>query len=46
MDNTTKDAMTSLNLSNNELCGIDTIGDGMYDASGLIALADSIGKHQ
>ena len=44
--NTTKGALTSLNVSNNALCGIDEDGDGDFDASGLIALADAIGKHQ
>ena len=39
-------ALTSLNLSENELCGIDEDGDGEYDASGVTALADAIGKHQ
>ena len=39
-------ALTSLNLSKNELCGIDEYGDGEYDASGVTALADAIGKHQ
>ena len=41
-----KGALTSLNLSMNELCGIDEDGDGEYDASGVTALADAIGKHQ
>ena len=39
-------ALTSLNLSENELCGIDEDGYGEYDASGVTALADAIGKHQ
>ena len=39
-------ALTSLNLRKNELCGIDEDGDGEYDASGVTALADAIGKHQ
>ena len=39
-------ALTSLNLSNNALCGIDEDGDGDFDASGVTALADAIGKHQ
>lgn len=39
-------ALTDLNISNNALCGIDEDGDGDFDASGLIALADAIGKHQ
>ena len=38
-------ALTLLNLSENELCGIED-GDGEYDASGVTALADAIGKHQ
>ena len=28
------------------LCGIDEDGDGDFDASGVTALADAIGKHQ
>ena len=39
-------AMTSLNISNNALCGIDEYGYGKFDASGVTALADAIGKHQ
>ena len=42
----TSGALTSLNLSENKLCGIDEDGDGEYDASGVTALADAIGKHQ
>ena len=39
-------ALTSLNLSKNALCGINEYGVGTYDASGVTALADAIGKHQ
>ena len=39
-------ALTSLNVSMNALCGIDEWGEGTYDASGLTALVDAIGKHQ
>ena len=39
-------ALTSLDISNNKLCGIDEDGFGTYDASGVTALADAIGKHQ
>lgn len=39
-------ALTSLNVSKSALCGIDEWGHGTYDASGMIALADAIGKHQ
>ena len=39
-------ALTSLNVSKNALCGIDENGFGVFDASGVIALADAIGKHQ
>ena len=44
--NTTKGALTSLNVSKSALCGINEWGQGTYDASGVIALADAIGKHQ
>lgn len=37
-------ALTSLNFSKNQLCVMDESGD--YDASGVTALADAIGKHQ
>ena len=39
-------ALTSLNLSEIELCCIDEDGSGEYDASGVTALADAIGKHE
>ena len=39
-------ALTSLNLSENELCDIDVDGYGEYNASGVTALCDAIGKHQ
>ena len=41
-----KGALTSLNVSNNMLCGVDSYGFGTFDASGVTALADAIGKHQ
>ena len=34
--------MTSLDLSYNCLCGLDEVGDGTYDASGIIALAGAL----
>ncbi len=39
-------ALTSLNVSEDALCGIDELMRGTYDASGLTALAEAIGKHQ
>ena len=39
-------AMTSLNVSNNQLVGLNEYGHGTYDASGVTALADAIGKHE
>lgn len=36
----------SLNVSNNALCGINEYREGTYDASGVTALAEAIGKHQ
>ena len=42
----TMGALTSLNVSNNQLCGLDKYGRGTYDASGVTALADAIGKHE
>ena len=39
-------ALTSLNVSNNMLCGLNQDGLGTYDASGVTALADAIGKHE
>ena len=41
-----KGALTSLNVSNNALCGINEHGYGIYDASGVTVLAESISKHQ
>ena len=38
-------ALTSLNLRKNMLCGINLYGNGKYDATGLTALTDAIGKH-
>ena len=45
----TMGALTSLDVSNNALCGIIVIDGneyGTYDASGVTALADAIRKHQ
>ena len=39
-------ALTSLNVSNTALCGINEYGYGTFDATGVTALADAIGKHQ
>ena len=39
-------ALTSLNVSNNALCGLNKYGRGTYDASGVTALADAIENHQ
>ena len=39
-------ALTSLNVSNNALCGINEYDDGDFDASGVTALAESVSKHQ
>ena len=36
----------SLNVSNNQLVGLNKYGYGTYDASGVTALADAIGKHK
>ena len=41
-----KGALTSLNVSNNNLVGLDKYGNGTYGASGVTALADAIGKHE
>ncbi|KAK3266718.1 hypothetical protein CYMTET_24677 [Cymbomonas tetramitiformis] len=35
-------SLITLNLENNELCDVDEDGDGMYDASGIKALADAL----
>ena len=45
------EALTSLNVSKNmlDMSGdgvVDEYGDGVVDASGMIVLADAIGKHQ
>jgi hypothetical protein len=34
--------LASLDLSGNELCGLDEDGEGDYDSEGIIALADSL----
>ena len=34
--------LTSLNLAQNHLCGVDRIGQGTYDASGITSLADAL----
>ena len=39
-------ALEVLDISNNALCGINKRGRGTYDASGVTALADAIGKHE
>ena len=39
-------ALTLLNVSNNQLCGLDEYRRGTYDASGVTALADAIEKHE
>ena len=39
-------ALTSLNVSNNALCGLDKYRRGTYDVSGVTALADAIVKHE
>ncbi|KAK3282843.1 hypothetical protein CYMTET_9439 [Cymbomonas tetramitiformis] len=35
-------SLNTLNLSVNQLCGLDKFGDGTYDASGIKALADAL----
>jgi hypothetical protein len=35
-------ALTSLNLSRNQLCGLDENGRGIYTAVGIAALADAM----
>ena len=35
--------LTSLDLSDNELCGIDRYGNGTYDPTGIEALASALG---
>ena len=35
-------SMTSVDLSSNELCGIDEDGDGEFDATGIKAIADAL----
>jgi hypothetical protein len=41
----TNGALTSLNVSKSALCGIAN-GFGAFDASGVTALAEAIGKHE
>ena len=36
-------ALTSLDLSSNQLCGIDDDGKGQYNAEGITAIADALG---
>ena len=38
--------LTWLNMSNSALCGLDRFDKGAYDASGVMALADALRKHQ
>ena len=33
---------SQLNLSGNQLCGIDIFGDGTYTAEGITAIADAL----
>jgi hypothetical protein len=35
-------ALTSINLSNNVLCGVDKWGQGTYTAEGITAIADAL----
>ena len=35
-------ALTSLNLGDNQLCGLDKYGDGTYSAEGITAIADAL----
>ena len=35
-------SLTSLNLGNNQLCGLDQYGDGTYTAKGITAIADAL----
>jgi NLR family CARD domain-containing protein 3 len=34
--------LTSLNLSDNQLCGLDMWGNGTYTAEGITAIADAL----
>ena len=34
---------SQLNLSNNQLCGLDAFGRGTYTAEGVKAIADALG---
>ena len=34
--------MTSVDLSSNELCGLNKRGQGTYDATGIKAIADAL----
>ena len=33
---------TQLDISHNELCGVDSIGLGTYTAEGIIAISDAL----
>ena len=35
-------SLTSLNLGDNQLCGLDKYGDGTYSAEGITAIADAL----
>ena len=35
-------SLTSLNLAQNQLCGIDIFGKGTYTADGITAIADAL----
>ena len=35
-------SLTSLNLGDNQLCGLDLYGDGTYTADGITAIADAL----
>ena len=34
--------LSQLNLSNNQLCGVDVLGKGTYNAEGIKAIADAL----
>jgi len=36
--------LTSLNLANNQLCGLDALGRGTYDPTGIQALASALSE--
>ena len=38
-------ALTSLNLAQNQLCGLDHHGRGTYTAEGIIAISDAMRVH-